>query len=74
MATKLIAVRRPTQHERSKHHAEVVFVRQDEHGREVKVYGARCYESWEQWGAQFEVLCENVTAIERWRHREGVEL
>lgn len=68
MRTKLIQTRTPTPTER-KTGAEVVFIREDERGHEVKIYGARCYESWEQWGpATHEQLCDNTATIEAWRH------
>jgi len=67
MKTKLIERRKPTPAERSKG-AEVVFIREDESGRKATIYACRCYESWEQWGAHREVLCDNVPAVEAWRH------
>ena len=64
MATKLISVTAPEgDRERT---ADVVFVREDESGRRVRVQA--CYHrglgSWEQWGAHTEVLSENVPAVE----------
>jgi hypothetical protein len=69
MTTTLAGLRKPTPKERKDRGAEIVFNREDEQGREYTIYAAKCYESWEQWGASTEVLSDNVPAVERWRHR-----
>ncbi len=67
MSTTLVAVRKPTAKERREHNAEVVFEREGTDGRTYTIYGARCYESWEQWGERREILGDNVNDIENWR-------
>ena len=64
--TELQAVRTPTSAE-SKRGADVVFERTDVDGRAHVILACRCHESWEQWGAIHDVLCDNVDAVERWR-------
>ena len=54
--------------EPGKGNAEVVFIRKDESGREYRIYGCKCYESWEQWGAPREILADNCDDIENWRN------
>jgi hypothetical protein len=68
--TTLEAVRKPTSAE-ARRGAEVVFERVDRDGHEHTILACKCYESWEQWGAIREVLCDNIDAVERWR-REGL--
>lgn len=70
MSSKLIETRKPTPKERKEHGAEIIFVRKDETGEEHTIYGARCYESWEQWGARREILGDNVDTIEAWRRKQ----
>lgn len=66
MKTILIDVRHPLKHEDKE--ADVVFLRKDpQTGDTFRIFGGRCYESWEQWGAIDDVLRENVPTIERWR-------
>lgn len=65
--TKLDAVRKPTPAEK-KRGAEVAFDRSDDDGHDYTILACRCYESWEQWGAATEILCDNVDAVENWRH------
>ena len=70
MNSKLIysGQRNATNQERKTKGAEVVFTYEDESsGQIIKVYGCKCYESWEQWGAPLEVLQRNVNRIEAWR-------
>ena len=69
-ATKLVSVREPNRAER-KRGAEIVFVRRDGRYKFV-ILAAKCYESWEQWGAPREVLGDNVPTVERWR-QHGME-
>ena len=69
--TKLIEQRKPTPAE-AKKGAEVVFVRQDSQGRTVTIYACRCHESWEQWGAHTDALCDNVPNVEAWRNRRRI--
>lgn len=57
--------RKPTQDEKKKG-AEVVFM-YEQSGQTINVLGAKCHESWEQWGAIPEVLSLNVDRIEKWR-------
>lgn len=73
METTLIRRRKPTPKERRENQAEVVFEREDERGRHFTIYGATCYESWEQWGAPTEVLGDNVDEIEQWRKNVSTE-
>lgn len=67
MTSKLVSIRKPTTAEK-KRGAEIAFERDDERGHSHTVLAATCYESWEQWGAPREILCDNVDAVERWRH------
>ena len=69
--TKLVSIRKPTLVEQKKG-ADVVFEREDDNGRTYTILASKCYESWEQWGAATEILCDNVDAVERWR-RHGME-
>ncbi len=48
--------------------AEIVFIRENQNKTEFEIYGAKCYESWEQWGSSKEVLGDNVEDIEQWRN------
>ena len=54
-------VPRPTER-----NAEIVFVWQAGRQRH-RIQAARCYESWEQWGAPVHLLSANMPHIERWR-------
>jgi len=65
--THLIEQRKPTKKEQTKNDAEIVFEREDDAGRSYTIYGAVCYESWQQWGAPKEVLGDNVDDIAQWR-------
>lgn len=69
MKTKLLGLRKPTKEEKSKG-TEIVFLREDEVGKEIPVYGCKCYESFEQWGAPLEVLQDNCKDIESWRKKQ----
>jgi hypothetical protein len=68
METRLIETRPPNQDEKERG-AEVVFVREDENGYLHNILGCKVYESWEQWGASHDVLCDNVETIENWRNK-----
>lgn len=70
MKTILVAVRRPDEAE-AKCGAEIIFERRDSL-RSHTILAAKCYESWEQWGAYSEVLSENVRAVEAWRRRRAI--
>ena len=72
MKTILIQQREPTLKEMEENDAEVVFIREDRLGKQYTIYGAVCYESWEQWGASADILSDNVETIEEWR--EGVDV
>jgi hypothetical protein len=62
-------MRQATNSERKTNNAEVVFSYEDQStGETVKVYAAKCYESWEQWGAPTELLSRNVDRVEKWRN------
>ena len=65
--TKLISQRKPTAEELKICIAEVVFIRQNDAGHTFKIFGAVCYESWQQWGATNKTLWDNVDDIEKWR-------
>ena len=67
MKTILIEKREPTLKEMEEHEAEVVFIREDCLGKQYTIYGAVCYESWEQWGVSADILRDNVLTIEEWR-------
>ncbi len=67
MATKLIEIRKPTKEEKN---AEIVFIRKDKSNKIHTIYGCKCYESWEQWGASKEILGDNVDDIEKWRRND----
>lgn len=67
MKTILIEQREPTLKEMEENDAEVVFIREDRLGKQYTIYGAVCYESWEQWGASSDILSDNVQTIEEWR-------
>ena len=61
--------RNATNKERKEHNAEVVFTYEDtDSGKVVKIYACQCYESWEQWGADRELLSRNVSRVEAWRN------
>jgi hypothetical protein len=72
--TQLVQVRVPNRNE-IKGGAEVVFIRLDrEPGIVLKghrgthtIYAAKCFESFEQWGAPYSVLADNLTAAYNWR-------
>jgi hypothetical protein len=66
-STRLVSIRKPTAAE-AKRGADVVFEREDAEGRTATILACRCQESWEQWGANTEVLADNVSAVEHWRH------
>lgn len=70
MKTKFLGLRKPTKEEKNKG-AEVVFLRKDFNGNVISVYGAKCYESFEQWGAPVEVLSDNCINIESWRKQQS---
>ena len=65
--TKLVSVRKPTPAE-EKRGADVAFERIDSNGRTHTILACRCYESWEQWGDIHDILADNVSAVEQWRH------
>jgi hypothetical protein len=67
--TKLIKITTPNSDE-IKNGAEVAFIRKDNFGRFHRVLGCKCYESWEQWGADREILSDNVRTIEIWRRQQ----
>lgn len=69
MKTKLIATVSPTKAERDRG-AEVVFIRKDNRGT-YRVLACECYEGWEQWGAEREVLSDNCSTVEHWRNRKN---
>ena len=69
MNTKFLGSRKPTKEEQKKG-AEVVFLREDTNGKIIEVYGSKCYESFEQWGAPLEVLQDNCKNIEAWRRKQ----
>lgn len=68
--TTLVAVRKPTADE-ERRGAEIVFERLEERDSRKATHvilACTVYESWEQWGAIRDVLCDNVPAVEAWRH------
>jgi hypothetical protein len=65
--TKLIAVLEPSETQRTRG-AEVVFLRRDDIGNLIEILACKHLESWEQWGATFDVLSENASDVELWRH------
>lgn len=67
MKTILKNIRKPTDLEKRLNKAEIVFIRQGSDGRRYTIYGAKCCESWEQWGQSEKILCDNVADIEAWR-------
>lgn len=69
MKTKFLGNRKPTKEEQKKG-AEVVFLREDKNGNIIDVYGSKCYESFQQWGAPLEVLQDNCKNIEDWRRKQ----
>jgi hypothetical protein len=64
-SSRLIAIRLPTRREKSAG-AEIVFERFHD-GRMELICAACCYEGWQQWGANRDVLSANVELVERWR-------
>lgn len=62
MPTKLIQIGIPADG-----NGEIQFLRQGEDGRQYDIRAATCYESWQQWGADKEILGENVEIVEAWR-------
>jgi hypothetical protein len=69
MKTKFLGLRKPTTTEKSKG-AEIVFLREDQAGNIIPVYGCKVYEGWEQWGAPIKVLQDNCNNIEDWRKKQ----
>lgn len=69
MNTKLIDIGGPRRDELVSNGGgiDAVFVREDERGRQYKIYAAICYESWMQWGEAQEILADNIDAVETWR-------
>jgi hypothetical protein len=66
--TRLDEVRKPTSREKKEHGGEVVFIRKDDQRKVVyKIFASKCYEGWEQWGADRDILGDNVDDVERWR-------
>jgi hypothetical protein len=65
---KYIGTRKPTLAEKKKQ-AEIVFMYEDEKGKDVLIFGCKLYESWEQWGASEDLLYKNVKRIEAWRNK-----
>ena len=61
----LVAIRLPTRRER-RAGAEIVFERLHD-GRAEVICATRCYEGWQQWGANRDALSANVELVERWR-------
>ena len=71
MSTKLIKWRKATKKELKEDGADVVFIRQDEDGRKYTIYACKNHHgSWEQWGAEMSVLCDNVKTVEKWFNGE----
>lgn len=70
MKTKFLGLRKPTAAEKKKG-AEVVFLREKQNGQEIKIFASKCYESWEQWGSESEILSENVPQVEKWRNKQN---
>jgi hypothetical protein len=70
MKTRLVKTREPNVSEQ-KRGAEVVFLRRDKDGVQYKILAAKCYESWEQWGAETDILWDNMPAVEKWRRGLG---
>ena len=66
---KYIRTVQPTTEEKKKG-AEVVFIYMYRR-RKVRVLACQCYESWQQWGADNEVLSDNVNRVEQWRKEQG---
>ena len=67
--TKLVDVREPSDEEKQGlgEGADVVFVREDDSGRQYVIYGMVLYESYQQWGEGKEILGDNVDDIQEWR-------
>lgn len=54
--------------------AQVVFIYKDtDNDQEHTIFGCKCHESWEQWGAVNEVLSANCERIEKWRAEQPEE-
>jgi hypothetical protein len=68
---KYIRTVKPTTEEK-KNGAEVVFIYMYMN-KKTRVFGAKCHESWEQWGAPTEVLWCNTGLIEEWRRNQETE-
>lgn len=68
MTWKLEGIRKPTPAERERG-AEIVFDWADTSRPRATatVLACVCYEAWEQWGAERDVLCANMPTVERWR-------
>lgn len=63
----LVRTCQPTDEEK-KRGAEVVFMRSNRQGNAIRILACKCYESWEQWGANTEYLGDNVDDVEKWRN------
>ena len=64
-SNRLAAIRLPTRGEK-RAGAEIVF-EWLHNGRMEVICAARCYEGWQQWGANRDALSANVELVERWR-------
>lgn len=58
----LVEVYRPTDD-----NGEIGFKRVDERGDVHDIRASVCYESWQQWGADEQILGDNCDAVEAWR-------
>ena len=68
--SKYLGLRKPTKAE-AKKNIEVVFIRELQSGELINVYGCKCYDSWQQFGAPLEVLQDNCKNIESWSKKQN---
>lgn len=67
MKSRLIETRPPTEAEKEARGGAVVFVREHPNRRRDVIHADRCYEGWQQWGADRDTLADNVPDVEAWR-------
>jgi len=66
--TKLLGVRKPNKRELEEHSCDLVFIRENEKGREFKIFFSLPTKDygWFQWGQPDSILKDNVDDIEKY--------
>lgn len=73
MKATYIRTTTPTKEE-AKGGAEIIFIYKDEYKNFIRVKACKVYESWEQWGANTEILGQNVDRVEAWRSKQDFNI